>query len=159
VLVNCKLFVGVGAFGKRKAGPEPGFKIFGKKHIFRGVKFLFILYVEKKFFWAQQNLRGTKKFGSTVVECLRGYGPDGKWILFAQFSVASGILCFVAVVFQFFDTFFCVSNSFLCFKQHSFLCFKQFSTINCNWRLLINFWQVFALFFSVSYVFFLFCHW
>ena len=42
-------------------GSQPGFKISGGKYIFRRKRYLFSSFVQKKFFWAQQNLVGNKK--------------------------------------------------------------------------------------------------
>ena len=48
----------------------------GAQYIFRGARFLLLLYVWNKCFWAQQNFGGHKKnWGDTAPKCPRGYGP------------------------------------------------------------------------------------
>jgi len=48
----------------------------GAKHIFKGEKFLLLLYVLNKFFWVQQNLGVNKKIGGHCPRNPRGYEPE-----------------------------------------------------------------------------------
>jgi len=59
-----------------EVGPQPGFKLWGAKHIFKGKCFCFYYMFKANcdvIFWAQQNLGSTKKFGEATPPWLQAY--------------------------------------------------------------------------------------